>query len=458
MKPDAALDERGVGFLGRLAWKRLTFWAGFIGILCLLHDFLDVLFFTFVFTFICGRACGFLARLFECTGAPGQRRAMVIAFYGLIAGLLTVGISIAYPHVLEQGKVMIKRVGDVSIWAEAMAETEEPPPADPEATASSGAAPAGSQPLFAGAALRSSELGKWPKERVERLLWRFLGQEAFDPFRESSIYTATLGITQNLLNAVMPPLTQRLGRVFEDFLRYMVNLYLALLLSLILVLELPKLREMSKALEESRLGGFYREILPSLVSLATILGKAFEAQALVAVVNTALTAIGLVVLGVPHAFVLSGIVFVCSFIPVLGVVISTVPIALSALREGGGMLVLYVVLWIAGVYALKAYLLYPRIVGTFMRVHPVFAVVILIAAQELFGLWGLILGVPLCYYLYHHWIKGDDEEIARIPLGPQRAKEEGHEPAARGRQPRRLPGGTRQPHDDRGAGAWLRPP
>jgi predicted PurR-regulated permease PerM len=52
-------------------------------------------------------------------------------------------------------------------------------------------------------------------------------------------------------------------------------------------------------------------------------------------VNTVLTAIGLVVLGIPHAFVLSGIVFVCSFIPVLGVIISTVPIALSAVRAGG---------------------------------------------------------------------------------------------------------------------------
>jgi predicted PurR-regulated permease PerM len=415
VEPNTGLGERGFGFLWRLPWKRLAFWAGFLCVLYLLRDFFDILFFAFLFTYIFGSACQFLVRHFDCERSLGRRQAIVIGFYALVTSLVTVSISIAYPHLLEQGKVMIKRVGDVSIWADA----DESPGAAPAAATSPRPTATGTRPLFV-ASETASQLGKWPKERVEKLLWRFLGQEGFDRFRESSIYRATLGITQNLLNVVMPPLTQQLGRVFEDFLRYMVHLFLALLLSLIVILELPRLSALFRGLEQSRIGSFYREVTPSLVSFGTILGKAFGAQALVAVVNTALTAVGLLLLGIPHAFVLSGIVFVCSFIPVLGVVFSTVPIALSAVKAGGGMMVLWGVLWIAAVYSLKAYLLYPRLVGSFMRVHPLLVVVILIAAEELFGFWGLVLGVPVCYYLYHHWVRGDEAELARTPIGPLR--------------------------------------
>ena len=74
-----------------------------------------------------------------------------------------------------------------------------------------------------------------------------------------------------------------------------------------------------------------------------------EAQVGIAAINTALTFLGLVLLHVPSKLVLSAIVFFCSFIPVLGVVLPTVPICAVALTQGGiplalqcvGMVVVY---------------------------------------------------------------------------------------------------------------------
>jgi len=60
-----------------------------------------------------------------------------------------------------------------------------------------------------------------------------------------------------------------------------------------------------------------------------------EAQAVIAIMNTVLTLIGLAILGVPSLAVLSLIVFLCSFIPVLGVFISTLPVVLVALNSIG---------------------------------------------------------------------------------------------------------------------------
>lgn len=58
-------------------------------------------------------------------------------------------------------------------------------------------------------------------------------------------------------------------------------------------------------------------------------------QARIALVNTALTAMGMWVLMIPGTGLLSLFVFLCSFIPIAGCFISTVPIGFVALTEYG---------------------------------------------------------------------------------------------------------------------------
>ena len=58
-------------------------------------------------------------------------------------------------------------------------------------------------------------------------------------------------------------------------------------------------------------------------------------QARIAMVNTALTAAGMWALAIPGVGLLSLFVFICSFIPIAGCFISTVPVAFVALTEYG---------------------------------------------------------------------------------------------------------------------------
>ena len=58
-------------------------------------------------------------------------------------------------------------------------------------------------------------------------------------------------------------------------------------------------------------------------------------QARIAAVNTALTALGMWALQLPGLGLLSMFVFLCSFIPIAGVAISTAPIGFVALTEYG---------------------------------------------------------------------------------------------------------------------------
>ncbi len=71
--------------------------------------------------------------------------------------------------------------------------------------------------------------------------------------------------------------------------------------------------------------------------LQSLMGQCLQLlmQARIALVNTALTAAGMWTLAIPGIGLLSLFVFICSFIPIAGCFISTVPIAFVALTEYG---------------------------------------------------------------------------------------------------------------------------
>lgn len=180
-----------------------------------------------------------------------------------------------------------------------------------------------------------------------------------------------------------------------------VQLGMALLLSFFIMIDYPNLKRGTAALHGSSVGRIYDEIAPSLVRLGRLIGVSFYAQAIIAVFNALLTLVALYFLGIEHAFALMTTVFVCSFIPVLGVVLSGVPIAIVAIVQPGGSLTLafYAILAMVMIHLLESTVLSPRIVGSLMHLHPVLVFVVLLIGEHFFGFWGLLLGVPVAVYL-----------------------------------------------------------
>lgn len=182
--------------------------------------------------------------------------------------------------------------------------------------------------------------------------------------------------------------------------------FLSLLFSFLIVLDLPSLVNSARSLRNTKIGFVYEEVAPSIADFAGVLGRAIEAQLFIALLNTFLTGLGLILLGLGSKLAfLSLIVFCCSFIPVAGVFISSVPICLLALQEGGLTLALFAVLLIIVAHTVEAYILNPRIYGHHLRMNPVVVLMILTIGGKMFHVWGLILGVPICTYLFGHAIR-----------------------------------------------------
>ncbi len=181
---------------------------------------------------------------------------------------------------------------------------------------------------------------------------------------------------------------------------------LSLLFSFLIVLDFPRLAAGVRELRRTRVKFIYDEVAGSIHHFGQVMGRALEAQFYIAILNTILTAIGIYILGFSEQIpFLSMVVFFCSFIPVAGVFISSVPICLVALQTAGLGLMLLSIGMITVVHMIEAYILNPRIYGHHMRLNPVIVLIILTIGGKMFHVWGLILGVPICTYIFGHAIR-----------------------------------------------------
>lgn len=180
---------------------------------------------------------------------------------------------------------------------------------------------------------------------------------------------------------------------------------MSLILSFMLVWDLPAITKGVESLKSSRLAPMYNEVAPVLSVFGKLFGKALEAQARIALFNTGLTAAGMWVLAVPGIGLLSLFVFICSFIPVAGVIISTVPIGFVALTEYGFSKLALVILMVVLVHFVEAYALNPAIYSAHLKLHPLLVLSVLVIAEHSMGVAGLLLAVPLSVFALDYCIR-----------------------------------------------------
>ena len=70
---------------------------------------------------------------------------------------------------------------------------------------------------------------------------------------------------------------------------------------------------------------------------------------------------------------------------------------------------LLAILFVIIIHLIEGYILNPRIYGSYMRINPVIILIILTIGGKLFNFWGLLLGVPVCTYVFGHAIRIKDE-------------------------------------------------
>jgi predicted PurR-regulated permease PerM len=124
------------------------------------------------------------------------------------------------------------------------------------------------------------------------------------------------------------------------------------------------------------------------------IGLWMQGQLLLGLLVGVLSFLGLTILGVQYALVLSILAAVFELIPLFGPLLSAVPAVAIAYAAGGIPLALAVVVLFIVIQQFENHLIYPLVVTKVVGVPPVLVILALVVGLKLAGFFGVLLAVP----------------------------------------------------------------
>lgn len=137
-----------------------------------------------------------------------------------------------------------------------------------------------------------------------------------------------------------------------------------------------------------------KTILKALREMKREVGSYIRGQAMISLAVMGLTALGLMMLGIPSGPALGVIMGICEWIPYFGPLMGGVPVVLFSLPLG-----LSKTLWALGlviaVQQVEGYYLSPRLMAGAVSLHPLYVLLLLSAGGLMGGIWGMMASIPL---------------------------------------------------------------
>lgn len=291
---------------------------------------MNLILLTFIFTFLMDRLVQFIEKKI-----PLNRRLIVVLSYACIVGLLSYGVVMYLPMIIQEITALIKQI----------------------------------------TAFYTS--------KHDNLVLSYL-HNRLEEIKISSYLEQ--GVTF-------------LIKYFTDISSVTVQVLLALMLSIFCLLEKPRLIEFTKKFRKSKIASIYEEVEFFAGKFVGTFGKVIEAQLIIAIVNCILTTIFLWILDFPQLGGLSIMIFILGLIPVAGVIISLIPLVIIAYSIGGLMKVLYVGIAVMIIHVIEAYILNPNLMSSKTNLPVFYTFIVLIFSEHFFGVWGLIVGIPVFVFL-----------------------------------------------------------
>lgn len=203
----------------------------------------------------------------------------------------------------------------------------------------------------------------------------------------TALQSNLLKYLEGILGGVVGMVTSTIGKV--------VNAILGVVLSFYLLNEKRSLyascRRLSVArLGEARTGGLFSVF----TDIDTAFGRYISSKLLESLIIYALAQIALSLLGVRFNVLFSVIIAVTNLVPYIGPVVGAIPPILVSLLTNP-MLGLYTGIVIVVIQALDAYIIAPVLTGGKTGISPFWAMFATLLGGNLFGMWGLLLAVPV---------------------------------------------------------------
>jgi len=122
-------------------------------------------------------------------------------------------------------------------------------------------------------------------------------------------------------------------------------------------------------------------------------------QMLVATIDAVGIGLGAFLLGVPLAIPVGVLVFLGSFVPIVGAVVTGTVAVFLALVYNGPWIALWMLVVVLGVQQLEGHILQPLLMGAAVKVHPLAVVLVVAGGAMIAGIPGALFAVPVAAFV-----------------------------------------------------------
>lgn len=218
-------------------------------------------------------------------------------------------------------------------------------------------------------------------------------------FQENGIPLSVSGLRTNLTDYISGAGSELLGStlaIVAGLVTLVTDIFLALAITFYLLLDGRAMHNWALRFlpSTSRERWFFIE-----ATLNRVLGGYIRGQLLVALTVGLAAGIGSFVLGVQYPLVIGLLAFLFEFIPLIGPVLGMIPAVIIAFFQSP-TLALWVTIYFIVLQQVEANVIVPRVSGHAVGLHPLAALLALLAGVELGGLGGALLAVPVAGVLY----------------------------------------------------------
>lgn len=142
--------------------------------------------------------------------------------------------------------------------------------------------------------------------------------------------------------------------------------------------------------------------------ISSTLAAYIRAQLTACILIGVICTIGFALIGLPSPLVLGLIAGALEFVPLVGPLVVAILAAVLALLHWGFGTTLVVLLFLGVLRIIQDYVIYPRIIGEGIHLHPLAVILAILAGAEIAGVAGIFLAIPVIAIItvsYRHWLE-----------------------------------------------------
>jgi predicted PurR-regulated permease PerM len=184
-----------------------------------------------------------------------------------------------------------------------------------------------------------------------------------------------------------------------DFVSFVFIAVISLVLSFYLLNERENIVSSCSRLLQARLGEKRSSsVIDFLNSLDRVFGRYISAKLLICIIIFVISFVAFSILGIPYSILMSTIVALSTLVPFIGPFVGAVPPIVIALLDSPQK-ALYAAIALVVIHLVDGYVIEPVVIGEKMGLSPFWILFSIILGGGLFGLWGVLLAVPVAAVL-----------------------------------------------------------